>query len=494
MFADLSELSRNRPAGEETQGRHPGAQPARVLPHVPAEPRRRPGRAAGDLPQPAGPGARPLRRRTTSTARRRWRTRSSGSSWPSSGPRPTSRSSSTFLQQWLTEPLPGDGLRELVGQALEHLDLRHPAAVPGRSATWPAASCSAGPRQPMLRRKRAEVYAGVRGHLRYLDQNPDAPDRAERIATMVASPEPLVRLLGQRIGRPGRRPRPDARGAQPPLLRQPRAAATRDLVEVDGQSLLHRGVRPRRRALPPGRGGHATSTTCRRALDEVGRGSPPPTEHSSPTSTSPGPTSPTRRDGGDPAGDPRPAGAARRCCSGSPCRWPGRPAPRCTTTSRSGPATCGEDRVIRGLHPLIAQRLQLSRLRNFDADPAAVGGRGGLPLPLRRPGQPGRRAAGRDGPGPRPDAAARRRRPHPRAARRRGRAGRLPRRIRRSGAAAARKRFDTNRITIYVWPPIDLTIAELNSVAQRLAADHRRRGPGGGAVPRPAARRRHGPS
>src|SRR5262245_4052237 len=55
----------------------------------------------------------------------------------------------------------------------------------------------------MLRRKRAEVYADVREHLRYLDQNPDAPDRAERIATMVASPEPLVRLLGQRIGKPG---------------------------------------------------------------------------------------------------------------------------------------------------------------------------------------------------------------------------------------------------------------------------------------------------
>ena len=57
--------------------------------------------------------------------------------------------------------------------------------------------------QPMLRRNRARVYAGVRKHLRYLDANPDAPDRAERIAAMVASAEPLVRLLGQRIGRKG---------------------------------------------------------------------------------------------------------------------------------------------------------------------------------------------------------------------------------------------------------------------------------------------------
>src|SRR5690606_727871 len=57
--------------------------------------------------------------------------------------------------------------------------------------------------QPLLRRKRAEIYAGVRAHLRYLDANPDAQDRAERIAAMVACPEPLVRLLGQRIARPG---------------------------------------------------------------------------------------------------------------------------------------------------------------------------------------------------------------------------------------------------------------------------------------------------
>ena len=81
-----------QPAGRRgDQGRHPGAQPARVLPHVPAEPRRRPGRAVGDLPQPARPGADPLRRATTSSARRRWKTPCSGSSSPSNGRRPMSR-------------------------------------------------------------------------------------------------------------------------------------------------------------------------------------------------------------------------------------------------------------------------------------------------------------------------------------------------------------------------------------------------------------------
>ena len=62
--------------------------------------------------------------------------------------------------------------------------------------------------QPLLRRARAEAYAQVRQNLRHLDRNPDSPDRAERIAAMVAVSEPLVRLLGQRIGRPGADPAP----------------------------------------------------------------------------------------------------------------------------------------------------------------------------------------------------------------------------------------------------------------------------------------------
>src|SRR5699024_9494819 len=57
--------------------------------------------------------------------------------------------------------------------------------------------------QPLLRRNRAKVYASVRSHLRRLDHDPQAPDRDERFQTMVASSEPLVRWVGQRIGRPG---------------------------------------------------------------------------------------------------------------------------------------------------------------------------------------------------------------------------------------------------------------------------------------------------
>nr|BFF04910.1 hypothetical protein GCM10020241_65850 [Streptoalloteichus tenebrarius] len=109
---------------------------------------------------------------------------------------------SELLRQWLTGAPPLESLRERVGRTLEHLieatQVRFPAVsdlARGVVFRWFA--------QPLLRRNRARVYAAVRADLRYLDRNPDAPDRAERIQAMVASAEPLVRLVGQRIGRPG---------------------------------------------------------------------------------------------------------------------------------------------------------------------------------------------------------------------------------------------------------------------------------------------------
>jgi acetyl/propionyl-CoA carboxylase alpha subunit/acetyl-CoA carboxylase carboxyltransferase component len=107
---------------------------------------------------------------------------------------------SELLRQWLASAPPAEPLRERAGLALEHLieatQLRFPAVsdlARGVVFRWFA--------QPLLRRSRARVYADVRADLRYLDRNPDAADRAERIAAMVATSEPLIRLLGQRVGR-----------------------------------------------------------------------------------------------------------------------------------------------------------------------------------------------------------------------------------------------------------------------------------------------------
>jgi acetyl/propionyl-CoA carboxylase alpha subunit/acetyl-CoA carboxylase carboxyltransferase component len=108
----------------------------------------------------------------------------------------------TLLREWLREAPPGGALREPAGLALERLiaatQVRFPVVsdlARGVVFAWFG--------QPLLRRNRARVYADVRKHLRYLDANPAAPDRAERIAAMVGSTEPLVRLLGQRLGRGG---------------------------------------------------------------------------------------------------------------------------------------------------------------------------------------------------------------------------------------------------------------------------------------------------
>jgi acetyl/propionyl-CoA carboxylase alpha subunit/acetyl-CoA carboxylase carboxyltransferase component len=109
----------------------------------------------------------------------------------------------TLLRGWLREPPPDQTLREPTGLALERLvgatQVRFPALADlarGVVFAWFG--------QPLLRRRRARVYADVRRHLRYLDANPDAPDRAERVAEMVRSTEPLVRLLGQRLVRDDR--------------------------------------------------------------------------------------------------------------------------------------------------------------------------------------------------------------------------------------------------------------------------------------------------
>jgi acetyl-CoA carboxylase carboxyltransferase component/biotin carboxyl carrier protein len=107
---------------------------------------------------------------------------------------------SELLRRWLASAPPAEPMREPAGLTLEHLieatQVRFPAVADlarGVVFRWFA--------QPLLRRNRARVYAAVRNHLRYLDRNPDAPDRAKRIQAMVASSEPLLRLIGQRIGR-----------------------------------------------------------------------------------------------------------------------------------------------------------------------------------------------------------------------------------------------------------------------------------------------------
>jgi acetyl/propionyl-CoA carboxylase alpha subunit/acetyl-CoA carboxylase carboxyltransferase component len=57
--------------------------------------------------------------------------------------------------------------------------------------------------EPQIRKAREQTYDSVREGLQYLADNPDAPDYAARIDALVATPEPLIDLLAQRISHPG---------------------------------------------------------------------------------------------------------------------------------------------------------------------------------------------------------------------------------------------------------------------------------------------------
>ena len=128
-----------------------------------------------------------------------------------------------------------------------------------------------------------------------------------------------------------------------------------------------------------------------------------------------------------------------------------------------------EERLIRGLHPLIAQRMQLERLRNFDltrlpsADEEVYLFRcvaTGNPADERlvamaqvRDLTPLRDSDGRLVALPAAENTL---------------AACLDAIRQAQSGRPANKRFDTNRILIYVWPPSEVNSTELNTVAQRV--------------------------
>ncbi|MEY9856880.1 acetyl/propionyl-CoA carboxylase alpha subunit/acetyl-CoA carboxylase carboxyltransferase component [Catenulispora sp. GAS73] len=203
VFADLAELSRNRPAGEEFGGHNQGhVHSAREYFHtylqsldveragLPAAFQAKLSKALAHYGVPDLEPGPDLQAAVFRIFLAQQRAASDAAAV------------ATLLRTWLREAPPPEALRRRVGLALEHLvaatQVRFPVVsdlARGVVFAWLG--------QPFLRRRRALVYDRVRRHLRYLDQNPQAADRADRIAEMVGSTEPLVRLLGQRLVRAG---------------------------------------------------------------------------------------------------------------------------------------------------------------------------------------------------------------------------------------------------------------------------------------------------
>jgi acetyl/propionyl-CoA carboxylase alpha subunit/acetyl-CoA carboxylase carboxyltransferase component len=371
----------------------------------------------------------------------------------------------TLLRQWVDEAPPAEPDRVTVGRALEHLiaatQVRFPAVADlarGVVFAWFA--------QPLLRRTRAKVYTTVRKHLRYLDQHPDAPDRAERISAMVASAEPLVRLVGQRIGRAGADPVP----LLEVLTRRyygNRALGDIRVAAVPGGTFVV--------ADHPAAAGHGRVVATAvdfpalagaiKAVDEFARDGELVADIYLTWSDGPG--------------DPDEIAARLRevLVAQQPSDRVGRIT--ATVVGNSGavmyrhftfrPSADGfvEERLLRGLHPRIAERMQLERLRDFD---------------LTRLPSPDEevylfRAVARQNPADERLVALGQLRDLTPLRDDEGRLVALPaaedilatcldaiRRAKKPGAKTAA----TNRIVIYAWPSTDLSPEDLNTVAKRV--------------------------
>jgi acetyl-CoA carboxylase carboxyltransferase component len=373
----------------------------------------------------------------------------------------------TLLQSWMSEPPPGNALREDAGHALEHLiqatQRRFPVVgdlARGVVFRWFA--------QPLLRRNRAGVYAKVRSDLRYLDEHPDAPDRAERIAAMVASPEPLVRLVGQRIDRTG--------AGLGPILEVlsrryygNRAATDAHCFTAGGRSFFTAGYDLEGSSFQL----IATGTDfagLAEALRLIGAASSGVDLVADVYLTWPEQPADVAAMAEQLRAELARAGLPPQLTRiTTTVTGPRRSAMHHHFTFGWGESGIAEDRLIRGLHPMIARRLKLQRLQNFDRTrlPSAdedvylfrcVAPKNSSDERLVAMAQVRDLIALRDS---------------------EERLLALPSvegvldacldAIRKVQAQRpVKERLDTNRIFIYVWPPIELTMQELTAIARRV--------------------------
>jgi acetyl/propionyl-CoA carboxylase alpha subunit/acetyl-CoA carboxylase carboxyltransferase component len=374
----------------------------------------------------------------------------------------------TLLREWLREPPPDDTLREPAGLALERLvtatQVRFPVVADlarGVVFAWFG--------QPLLRRNRARVYADVRKHLRYLDANPDAPDRTERVAEMVRSTEPLVRLLGQRLDR-GSVDNPVDNSVMLEVLTR-RYYGNKGLASVRTSEFAGCSFVVAERAgswLVSAAVGFEALGSALRGLAELAGG----------------------RESIDAdiylAWERQPedfdamAAALQEVLDANP--MPEQVRRLTATVAGSGGAVMHhhftfrrwatgmiEERLIRGLHPYIAQRMHLERLSKFDL----------TRLPSSDEEVYLFRCVARANPSDERLVAFAQVRNLTELREQDGRLVALPTAedvvatcldsIRRAQARRpAKNRFPTNRIVVYVWPPSDLTRRELETIAARV--------------------------
>ena len=369
-----------------------------------------------------------------------------------------------MLDRWLTAGLPLEGtagteVAEVLDRLVVATQLRFPAVGDlARALRYQAVE------RPLVEQARGRVLAQAERLVDELAAAPDAPDRDRRMEALVASPEPLVRLLAQRA----RDPEP-----VPEILLE---VLTRRYYRVRALQ----DVRASRRAgLPCVTGSFELAGSVLRLvaltagvedLPRLGEvlGEPDPSLvvdlHV---------TWPDRPADADALAD-----ALREALEPVPALRAGR---RVTVsvgtatgavehlTFRPGPDGLEEERVIRGLHPLTGQRLDLWRLKNFDgtrlpspedtylfhvvakdnpADERLIA------MAEVRDVTPVRDAAGQVVGFPAVERLL---------------AGCLDGIRRAQAQRGAKRRLDHNRIFLYAWPSIELPLSELSGFVKATA-------------------------
>ena len=316
--------------------------------------------------------------------------------------------------------------------------------------------------EPQIRTAREQIYDGVRDGLQYLADHPDAPDYAARIDALVATPALLIDLLAQRISDPG------------PLLE----VVTRQYYEIraleDVKTVEQAGGQfVTGKYELSGKPHHLVSTVTDRerlpatlrAVDAIGG---PHADNLVVDIYLSWPDAPT--DGDRISAELRDVLAEHPSATG----WRrvtvtvvGRDLHQ--VTFRAAPAGgMAEDPTIRDMHPLTGQRLDLWRLKNFNGTrlPAAAGtylfhvtakdnpsDERLLALAEVRDATPQLNEAGELIGIPAIERTL--------AACLDG--------IRRAQAQRGRKRLDHNRVALYVWPVLDIPALRAPAVVRRIA-------------------------
>ncbi|MEV6279360.1 carboxyl transferase domain-containing protein [Nocardia sp. NPDC051832] len=367
----------------------------------------------------------------------------------------------TLLREWLQEPVPDGVLRDPVGLALERLmaatQVRFPVIADlarGVVYAWYG--------RPLLRRNRARVYTNVRKNLTHLDAHPDSADRADRIADMVRSTEPLVRLLGQRLERGSQdntvmlevlTRRYYGNKGLTGLRTQQADGCTFVIAERDGLSLVSAAVRyDALAATLRGLSGLA-STAASVDVDIYLSWEDQPDDFDAMAAAL------QEAIGAHPL--PKQVHRITATVAGS-----GGAVMHHHVTFRPSATGMAEERLIRGLHPYIAQRMQMERLRKFDL--------------TRLPSSDDEevylyRCVAKENPGDDRLIAFAQVRDLATLRDQDGNLRALPTAeitiatcldsLRRAQSRRpSAKRFNTNRIVMYIWPPVDVTRAELQSI------------------------------